>query len=130
MSRNSAMNYPNKLAAGLLLLGALAPLAPVWAAEPDRIRNISVAERDGALELVIQGDRPPSYSVFKLQDPQRLVVDLAGADVSALTAPGAVGKAGVVSVTTAQYQDQRNAVGRVIVTLDGPRRYEVVPRGE
>jgi type IV pilus assembly protein PilQ len=124
------MNYPNKLVASLLLLGALAPLATAGAAEADRIREISVAERDGGLELVIQGDRPPSYSVFKLQDPQRLVIDMAGADVSAVASPTPVGKAGVVSVSTAQYKDERSAVGRVIVTLDGPRKYEVAPRGE
>ena len=119
-----------RLLAVPLLWAALAGPGPVRAADVNVIRAIDVQERDGALELSVQGSRPPSYSVFKLQDPQRLVVDLAGADVSALTAPGAVGQAGVVSVTTAQYQDQRNAVGRVIVTLDGPRRYEVVPRGE
>ncbi|BDG04301.1 type IV pilus secretin family protein [Anaeromyxobacter oryzae] len=114
--------------AGLLLWGALATAAA--AADANAIRAIDAAEKDGALELAIQGSRPPSYSVFKLQDPPRLVVDLAGADVSAVASPVAVGKGGVVSVSTAQYKDERSAVGRVIVALDGPRRYEVTPRGD
>ncbi|MGC3997933.1 MAG: type IV pilus secretin PilQ [Anaeromyxobacter sp.] len=113
---------------GLLLWGALS--GPARAGDANQIRAIDVAERDGAVELTIQGSRPPSYSVFKLQDPQRLVVDLAGADVAGVASPAQVGKAGVVSVSTAQYQDERSAVGRVIVTLDGPRRYEVEPRGD
>ncbi|WP_242395092.1 type IV pilus secretin family protein [Anaeromyxobacter oryzisoli] len=114
--------------AGLLLWGALAVAAPT--PDANAIRAIDAAEKDGALELAIQGSRPPSYSVFKLQDPPRLVVDLAGADVSAVASPVPVGKGGVVSVSTAQYQDERSAVGRVIVALDGPRRYEVTPRGD
>jgi type IV pilus assembly protein PilQ len=112
------------------LWGVLAVTEPTGAAEPNAIRSVEVAEKDGAVELAIQGSRPPSYTVFKLQDPPRLVVDLAGADVSAVASPVAVGKGGVIGVSTAQYQDERSAVGRVIVSLDAARRYEVVPRGD
>jgi len=99
------------------------------AADRNEIRSVDVAADGPAVELVIQGSRPPSYTVFKLQDPPRLVVDLAGADVSKV-APVKVGRNGVAGVTTAQYQDAKNAVGRVIVALDGPRPYEVSPRGD
>jgi type IV pilus assembly protein PilQ len=114
--------------AGIVLWGALAA-APARA-EPNVIRAIDVAEREGAVELSIQGNRAPSYTVFKLQDPPRLVVDLAGADVSKVPSPVEVGKAGVIAVSTAQYKDERTAVGRVIVSLEGARRYEVAPRGD
>jgi type IV pilus assembly protein PilQ len=121
--------YPKPLA-GLVLWGALALSAPPRAADPNVIRAIDVAERDGAVELAIQGTRPPSYTVFKLQDPPRLVVDLAGADVSKVASPVEIGKAGVIAVSTAQYEDERTAVGRIIVALDGARPYEVAPRGD
>jgi type IV pilus assembly protein PilQ len=121
--------HPKPLA-GVVLWGVLAVAARTSAAEPNVIRAIDVAERDGAVELAIQGTRAPSYTVFKLQDPPRLVVDLAGADVSQLASPVEVGRAGVVAVSTAQYKDERSAVGRVIVALEGPRRYEVTPRGD
>jgi type IV pilus assembly protein PilQ len=116
--------------AGLTLWGALAVASPARAADANAIQAIDVAERDGAVELSIRGTRPPSYTVFKLQDPPRLVVDLAGADVSAVGAPVEVGRGGVLGVSTAQYKDERSAVGRVIVALDGARRYEVAPRGD
>ncbi len=117
--------------AGIVLWGVLAVVsAPSRAAEPNVIRAIDVAEKDGAIELAIQGTRAPSYTVFKLQDPPRLVVDLAGADVSQVTSPIEVGKAGVIAVSTAQYKDERSAVGRVIVALEGARRYEVAPHGD
>src|SRR6266498_3471668 len=118
-----------KPVAGIVLWGALAVAAP-RAAEPNVIRAIDVAEREGAVELSIQGTRAPSYTVFKLQDPPRLVVDLAGADVSQVASPVEVGKAGVIAVSTAQYKDERSAVGRVIIALEGARRYEVTPRGD
>ena len=123
------INHLKRLA-GLSLAGALAVGGPARAAEPNAIQAIDVAERGGAVELSIRGTRPPSYTVFKLQDPPRLVVDLAGADVSKVGAPLEVGKGGVLGVSTAQYKDERSAVGRVIVALDGPRRYEVAPRGD
>jgi type IV pilus assembly protein PilQ len=117
--------------AALALGGALVVVAPACAAEPNASRAVVVAERDGAIELAIQGTRAPSYTVFRLQDPPRLVVDLAGADVSKVASPVQVGKGGVLAVTTAQYKDERSAVGRVIVALaDASRRYEVAPRGD
>ena len=113
----------------VLLAGALLRSSPALAADANVIRGVDVAQRDGAVELVIRGSRAPSYSVFKLQDPQRLVVDLAGADVTGITSRD-VKQGGVLSVSTAQYTDERAKVGRVIVNLDGPQRYEVVPRGD
>jgi type IV pilus assembly protein PilQ len=124
------MTNPLQRLAGLTLAGALAVGSPARAANLNAIQAIDVAERDGAVELSIRGTRPPSYTVFKLQDPPRLVVDLAGADVSRVGAPLEVGKGGVLGVSTAQYKDERSAVGRVIVALDGARRYEVAPRGD
>jgi type IV pilus assembly protein PilQ len=116
--------------ASLSLWGALAVASPARAADANAIRAVDVAEKDGSVELVIQGSRPPSYTVFKLQEPPRLVVDLSGADVSAVASPVEVGKGGVLAISTAQYKDAKSQVGRVIVALDGPRRYEVQPRGD
>jgi type IV pilus assembly protein PilQ len=112
-------------ASGIGLARAAAP-----AATPNAIRGIDVAERSGAVELEIRGSRAPSYTVFKLQDPPRLVVDIAGGDVSAVPSPVAVGKGGVIGVSTAQYKDEKSAVGRVIVALDASARYEVSPKGD
>ncbi len=127
------MKTDRKRLAGLVLAGLLASTAA--AAEPARgapneIRAIEVSDQAGGLELAIRGSRAPSYTVFKLQDPPRLVLDLAGADVSGVTSPLAVHRAGVREVTTAQYKDERSAVGRVIIALEPSARYEVAPRGE
>src|SRR5512147_181117 len=91
--------------AGMALAGLLA--APAHATEapraaPNEIRAVEVGDAAGGLEVTIRGTRAPSYTVFKLQDPPRLVVDLASADVSGVASPVAVGRAGVRDVTTAQ----------------------------
>ncbi|HTP52601.1 MAG TPA: type IV pilus secretin PilQ [Anaeromyxobacteraceae bacterium] len=121
--------------AGLALFGLLAataPPGPAWAApsSPNVIRAVDVSDRDGAVELDIHGSRAPSYTVFKLQDPVRLVVDVAGGDVSGVASPIRVDRGGVAAVTTAQYQDERSSVGRVVIGLDATARYEVTPRGD
>ncbi len=114
---------------GLLAAAALPGRAPA-APSPNAIRSIDVAERSGAVEVDIRGSRAPSYTVFKLQEPPRLVVDLAGGDVSAIASPIRVDRGGVATVTTAQYQDERTSVGRVVIGLDPAARYEVAPRGD
>src|SRR5574342_534835 len=123
--------HARRLLAGLVAAGALATVpARAAAPVPNVIRAIDVAERGGAVELDIRGSRAPSYTVFKLQDPPRLVVDVAGGDVSALSSPLGVSRRGVLSVSTAQYKDEKSAVGRIIVALEPQARYEVTPRGE
>ncbi len=119
----------------LAVLAVCVLATPAMAGEAPRppaanvIQSIGVSDAGGGVELEIRGTRAPSYTVFKLQDPPRLVVDLAGADVTGLGAVP-VGRGGVREVTTAQYQDERSAVGRVIIALDGAPRYEVAPRGQ
>lgn len=109
---------------------ALAAGAARAAGAPNAIRAIDVADRAGAVDIDIRGTRAPSYTVFKLQDPPRLVLDLAGADVSQLSSPIQVGKDGVLAITTAQYKDERSSVGRVVIALAPGARYEVGPRGD
>ncbi|MGA8892244.1 MAG: AMIN domain-containing protein, partial [Anaeromyxobacteraceae bacterium] len=121
-----------QIVAGLALAGLLAWPDPGAAGPPGQnvIRAVDVADRDGAVEVEIRATRAPSYTVFKLQDPPRLVVDVSGGDVSGVASPIRVDRGGVASVTTAQYQDEKTSVGRVVIGLDAASRYEVAPQGE
>ncbi len=126
------MRNHSQIVAGFALAGLVAWAGPGVAAPPvpNVIRSVDVAERDGAVEVDIRATRAPSYNVFKLQDPPRLVVDVSGGDVSAVASPIAVGTGGVASVSTAQYQDEKTSVGRVVIALEPSARYEVAPQGE
>ena len=126
------MRNHSQIVAGLALAGLLAWPAPGAAGPPvpNVIRAVDVADRDGAVEVEIRATRAPSYTVFKLQDPPRLVVDVSGGDVSGVASPIRVDRGGVASVSTAQYQDEKTSVGRVVIGLDASSRYEVSPQGE
>jgi type IV pilus assembly protein PilQ len=91
---------------------------------------VDVADRDGSVEVEIRATRAPSYTVFKLQDPTRLVVDVSGGDVSGVSSPIRVDRGGVASVSTAQYQDEKTSVGRIVIGIDPAARYEVAPQGD
>jgi type IV pilus assembly protein PilQ len=122
--------HRKSLAALVACALSLPRLSAATPAAPNVIRSVAVADAAGGVEVAIEGSRAPSYTVFKLQDPPRLVVDLAGADVSGVGSPVAVAKGGVREVTTAQYQDAKTSVGRVIIGLEPSAKYEVTPRGD
>ena len=126
------MRNHSQIVAGLALAGLLVLPAPGAAGPPvpNVIRTVDVVDRDGGVEVEIRATRAPSYTVFKLQDPPRLVVDVSGGDVSGVASPVRVDRGGVASVSTAQYQDEKTSVGRVVIALDPSARYEVAPQGE
>src|SRR5689334_3953203 len=49
------------------------------AAEPNVIRRVALEDRAGAVVLVIEGSRPPSFTTFAGERPARFVVEVAGA---------------------------------------------------
>lgn len=126
------MRNHSQIVAGIALVGLLAWPGPGAAGPPasNVVRAVDVADRDGSVEVEIRATRAPSYTVFKLQDPPRLVVDVSNGDVSGVASPIRVDRGGVGSVSTAQYQDDKTSVGRVVITLDAAARYEVSPQGE
>src|SRR6267143_3990119 len=109
------------LAAAMLAMAAPAALA----AAPNRIGSVEV---DGP-RVVVHGSARPDFTVFKLADPARLVVDLASADVTQATAPAAVHKAGIAGVSVAQFDEGESRVGRVVVALEGDAKYDAVASG-
>jgi type IV pilus assembly protein PilQ len=126
------MRNHSQIVAGIALAGLLAWPESGGAAPPgpNVIRAVDVADRDGSVEVEIRATRAPSYTVFKLQDPPRLVVDVSGGDVSGVASPIRVDRGGVASVSTAQYQDEKTSVGRIVIALDSAARYEVSPQGD
>src|SRR6202022_204959 len=77
----------------------------------------------------IHGTGKPSFTVFKLADPPRLVVDLAGADITAVASPLELRQGGVLGVTTAQFDEAGVHVARVVIALAGDVRYDAVASG-
>src|SRR5256885_5283326 len=109
-------------AAALVLCAALPAKASAGA---NRITTIEV---DGP-RVVVHGTQKPDFSAFKLAQPARLVVDLAGADVTGAAAPAAIHKDGIAGVTVAQFDEGATKVGRIVVALESDARYQVSAQG-
>jgi type IV pilus assembly protein PilQ len=111
---------------GAALAAMLAVAAPAaGAAAQNRVASVEV---DGP-RVVVHGTARPDFTVFKLADPARLVVDLASADVTGAKAPAAVHKDGIAGVSVAQFDEGESRVGRVVVALEGDSKYDVAARG-
>ena len=113
------------LKSGLLALLLVAGSAR--AATP--VSQISGVEAVAGGKLAIHGSQKPTFTAFKLAEPPRLVVDLTGADVTALPHSVAVTLPGVLGVSTAQFDEGGRKVARLVVALDGDVRYDVAAQG-
>jgi type IV pilus assembly protein PilQ len=91
--------------------------------------RITGVELSAGGKIAIHGTGKPSFTVFKLADPPRLVVDLAGADISAIASPLELRRGGVLGVTTAQFDEAGIQVARVVIALAGDVRYDAVAAG-
>ncbi len=101
------------------------------ASATSRVTSIEVA-RDGG-RIVVHGTARPAFTVFKLAGPARVVIDLAGTDVTALGAKPIAVAAGaafaIASVTAAQFDEGATHVGRIVIALGSDARYDVAANG-
>lgn len=110
-----------------MLVAAASALVPGGAAV-NAVRGLVVEPSSAGALVTIVGSLPATFTVFKLTDPLRLVVDLPGADISAVAAP-AEGKGPVLGVAAQQFANDRLSVGRVTVALEEGAQYDVAARG-
>ncbi|MHB8420103.1 MAG: type IV pilus secretin PilQ [Myxococcales bacterium] len=114
------------MVAGLACPAAASASASV---APDRVREIETRPTPNGGVVVLHGTRAPVFSVFRLSSPDRIVVDLAGADVSAASAPKKTGVPGLSAVSAVQFQRGDSRVGRVILEAAASVRYDVRVEG-
>lgn len=116
--------------ASLVVLAAVAISRPVWAESRNQIRAITFSEDSGTTKVRIAGSEVATFTVYKLERPSRVVLDVARAElsdelrgheagVSLAANTWAVGTVGAQPLV-----DGGNGV-RVIVALARPGRYDV-----
>jgi type IV pilus assembly protein PilQ len=95
-----------------------------WAADLNALQNLQVEKTTDGARVLVEGSRAPTFTVFRLGEPDRLVVDLSSADASGIS--GHHDGAGPVSgVVAKQFADDKSSVGRVLVALDHAAGYDV-----
>jgi type IV pilus assembly protein PilQ len=105
--------------AGAVLLVA----ATLHANSEATVVSLSVVPSSGRAQVIIGVNGPVTVRDFVLHEPERLVVDITGATLAVKRGGyDRVARGGVLDVRYAQ--NQPNVV-RVVLTLDGPRKYDV-----
>jgi len=109
-------------------LAAMVAAAPALGSEPNALKDVRVEEVPGGARVVVSGSRPPVFTVFRLSGPDRLVVDVASADATAVRG-ARDGKGPVGGVAVSQFTESSASVARVLVTLQSPKTYDVKADG-
>ncbi len=112
------------LAAIVALVGTGASAAGL-----NTLGDLKVEPTASGARVVISGDQAPTFTVFRLSAPDRLVVDLSGADASGIKGHH-TGAGPVRGVVASQFSDDRATVGRVTLSLEGVQTYDVKADGK
>ena len=111
-------------------LGALLVALPARAsASVDEVSAIETHADDRGGTVVLRGTHPPVFSVFRLSAPDRIVVDLAGADVSKARVPRSPGFRAWLGISAVQFQKGETLVGRVVLSAAPAVAYDVKVAG-
>ena len=78
---------------------------------------------DGQGMVKIEANREPKYNVFKLSDPDRVVIDLIDAELASGIEKSIAGKAGVKEVKVESMKDSLSSLVRVEVYLSSGMSY-------
>jgi type IV pilus assembly protein PilQ len=109
-----------------------AATATVYADERNEVRAVTFDEDSGVTRVHVRGAETPMFTVYKLERPARVVIDLPksrlaealrGHDSAATFTPG------TWAVSTIAAQQLDDGAVRVIVTLSRPGRYDVKTDG-
>lgn len=114
----------NRLVAAALSVVAVVAVA----AERNDLSSLRVTTSPTGAMIRVDANSPPVFTVFRLQEPDRLVVDVANAQRGALL--GHYDGVGPVSgVVVSQFADGKSQVARLLVGLDKASRYDVRAEG-
>ena len=106
---------------------AFATPSPAKSAIRTQVEGIKV--RDGGRQVVIQTSASPEFSLFRMTEPYRILVDVSGADLGPAIGSVTQGKGIVRSVTPSSFDDGRQTIARIEIELAKKTTYEAKARG-
>lgn len=122
-----------KLATLALCIGLGAPLSPAMAQSQgskveSRINGVSALkveeQKDGTL-IRINGSATPTFSVFRLNDPARLFIDISNSELKGDAQSERVNNGVISQVALLEFKDNIQSVTRVIIGFDEAAHYDV-----
>ncbi|MFH1016758.1 MAG: type IV pilus secretin PilQ [Pseudomonadota bacterium] len=94
-------------------------------AGPNALSSMDVKEDGGVTKIMIAGSQPMSPNIFKLTEPDRIIIDLTNTKLGTVTGPIQVNKGGVNQITVDQFDDGTGSLSRIVVGLNEPLEYQV-----
>ncbi|HIA04251.1 MAG TPA: AMIN domain-containing protein, partial [Myxococcales bacterium] len=113
---------------GLVLFFVLVGMSAAHAID-NRISGIQVEEGPNNTVVTIVGSGTPTFTVFKLLEPVRLLVDIAGASMDQLSGSRQVRNGVVHDIETLQFASNGRNIGRVVIGFDKDAPYSVKSNG-
>ena len=126
------MTVRNSFIAGsvalVLALGALA--SPAFAAKRTNvIQRIDVSEKTARTEITVVATTRPTFTVFKLDKPTRLFIDIVDADLSKLPPRTPVRNGVIADIAVGTPTRAGAALGRIEIAFDRDASYDIETRG-
>src|SRR6266849_6146952 len=112
----------------IVLVAAILTASEGGAGALNSLSAVKVISTPSGAQVIVQGSESPKFTVFRLADPDRLIVDLSSADATGINGPQA-GVGPVGGIVASQFSDGHSNVGRILVGLARPSRYDVRPEG-
>jgi type IV pilus assembly protein PilQ len=112
-----------------VMIAALLGTGLAGAAEVNRLGELRVFPIEKGAQVVLKGSQSPNFTVFRLPDPDRLIVDVSSADAHAIEGQRA-GAGPISGLVTSQFSDARSSIGRILIGLSRPSKYDVHADGE
>src|SRR5512147_41711 len=127
------MSQPRSWIAAVVVAAAMTP-SPARADSKNEIRAVTFDDDGATTRVHVQGAQTPTFTVYKLERPSRVVVDVPQARLGEVlrgheSAAMLAANTWAVSTIAAQQLDDGGLVVRVIITLARPGRYDVKTQG-
>src|SRR5512138_3260387 len=127
------MSQPRSWIAAIVVAAAMTP-SPVRADSKNEIRAVTFEDDSGMTRVHVRGAQTPTFTVYKLEKPSRVVIDVPKARLGEAlrgheAASVLAANTWAVSTIATQELDDGGQVVRVIVTLARPGRYDVKTEG-
>ncbi|MFH1626126.1 MAG: AMIN domain-containing protein, partial [Pseudomonadota bacterium] len=90
------------------------------------IERLEISEEMERTKVAIHGSSPITYTVYKLAEPPRIVVDILQADLGKLMGTIAVNNGTINTIKSTQVDSEAGTVGRIAIGLDKIVDYDVV----
>lgn len=116
---------------GFALTMLLATASQAWAGEVTTIQGVETKKVDAGREVIIKTSKAsPTFSVFRLTDPFRILVDVSAGSAAAGLDRASTDDDVIKSITARSFTDELSSIARVEITLDTAAEFSAKAEGK